>query len=67
MLTKLDQAFTEFSKIRTDRAKVLEGNKEMNKKIEQTLTDLDKYLRENDSDARAFIIHDSDKYYHSIE
>lgn len=66
-LKKLDAAFTEFSNIRTDRAKVLEGNAEMNRKIEKALIDLNNYLAENDKDAKAFIIHDSDKYYHSIE
>lgn len=66
-LRELDAAMTKFSKIRTDREKVLGANATMNKEIEDALKKLDKYLGDQDDGQKAFIIHDSDKYYYSIE
>ena len=66
-LHELDAAMTKFSKIRTDRDKVLGANAAMNKEIENALKNLDQYLEDQDDEQKAFIIHDSDKYYYSIE
>lgn len=64
---KIDAAMTKFSKLRTDREKVLGANAAMNKEIEDILKNLDEYLGSQDDGQKAFIIHDSDKYYYSIE
>jgi hypothetical protein len=53
----------DFVNVRNQKEKVLEANKKMNIQIENTLKQLDKTLAELDPNSKAFIVHESDKYY----
>lgn len=66
-LKELDKAWTEFSKLRDQRQNVLENNRKMNEKIENIMLQLDHDLAAIDDSSHAFIIHESDKYYMSME
>lgn len=64
-LELLAQMAKEFSKVRTDREHYLDNLKTMNIRIERLLSMLDTQLKSKGTEG--FIIHESDKYYKTIE
>ena len=64
-LKELANAADVFAKARTDREQYFNNLQIMNKKIEAVLDKLNKELKEDGT--KGFIIHESDKYYKTIE
>lgn len=66
-LKQITSAMEDFAKIRINKEKVQEANKTMNEKIENFMVTLDNTLKLIDPSSQAFIIHESDKYYQTME
>lgn len=66
-LKRLEQEMTKFAKIRDDQKKVASANKAMNTELTKILKELDEVLGQLNKDSKAFIIHESDKYYQTME
>lgn len=66
-LHKIEKSMTAFSKVRGQRDRVYKNFLEMNNQLTNILKSLDNTIKQLDPKAQAFIIHESDKYYQSME
>ena len=64
-INDIQNSLEDFSKQRTDRKNYLENNRKMNERIEETLKKLDESGKQYNTNF--FIIHESTKYYETIE
>lgn len=66
-LHDIEKAMTAFSKVRGQRERLDKNFLQMNNQLTDVLKALDKTLKQLDPNSTAFIIHESDKYYQSME